>query len=62
MSTTIHDDKALIEMHLEQAELVAPKNDWETDFLSSIIERLKSGKGLTGKQAEILGKMYNGKR
>jgi hypothetical protein len=61
-TTEIHSDESLIAMHLEQAESLIPRTDWETDFLSNVTERLKSGKGLTGKQADILSKMWRDRR
>jgi len=57
-----HDVK-LNPFYLDQIEEIIQKsesqlNDWESDFIDNIENRVKSNKPLSGRQAESLSEIY----
>lgn len=59
MAKTIHNDPRLLAMYKDQLDECDSDNDWEADFLNSLRNQLDSKRGLSGSQAEVLGRIWN---
>lgn len=67
--TSLHPDdleepiRSMNELYLSQAESLVDREDltaWESDFIPSILEQLKSGvRSLSARQIQILSKVWN---